>query len=268
MMAYLYNALYSMLLGFFEVFPLSGAGVDTLLCALFGQRIPVVGSSWIWGTLLGTLLAFWRPAAETAKGLGSFAAALYQGKFRRHKATRQQVTALYSLLAAGGLAVMLVVLQALGLGSGLGFVGLMFLASAGLLFIGDHTLCREVSVREMTATQAIKATLFQAVALVPGLSRTGVSLGTTLNMGFSRKEAFEFAMMLTVPALAVLGLWNLDTLTAAGRLTALFGALGAAVGAYLAGRLFKLLFDRDGLNVAVFGGAALGIVSIIIHFVR
>jgi len=268
MIPYLYHTIYSFILGFFEVFPLSGGGLNTLLGALLGSSVPAVGSSWIWGTLLGSLLVFRHTALNTAKGFFTMVAGACTGKFKWRKANRYQVMSLYCLLAALPLAVMLVILQHLGLGAGLGVMGLLFLASAALLFIGDHTLCRETPLTEMTAAHAVKAALFQAVALVPGFSRTGIGLGTTLNMGFKRQDAFDFAFMLTLPALTVLGLWNLSTFAAAGRLTALFSLVGGALGAALAGWLVRFLFRKDYLNVAVFCGAAAGIVSIIISFVR
>ena len=130
MIPYLYHTIYSFILGFFEVFPLSGGGLNTLLGALLGSSVPAVGSSWIWGTLLGTLLVFRHTALNTAKGFFTMVAGACTGKFKWRKANRYQVMSLYCLLAALPLAVMLVILQHLGLGAGLGVMGLLFLASA------------------------------------------------------------------------------------------------------------------------------------------
>lgn len=268
MTAYFSSILYSIFLGFFEVFPLSGAGLDTLLTALFKEALPPVGSSWIWGTLLGTLLLACKPLLATAKGLCSMVTGMVKGTFRWRKASRYQIMGVYSLLGALPLVVMLLVLQATGIGSGLGFMGFMFLASAALLFIGDHTVCQEIPFTEMTATHGIKAALFQAVSLLPGLSRIGVTFGTTLNMGFKRQEAAEFTMILSVPALLVLGLWNLPTFHAAGWICAFGGLLGAALAAALGGRLLLWLFKKDLLNIAVFSGAACGVATIIISLFR
>lgn len=264
----MFTFLYSMLLGFFEVFPLSAQGLDTLLSSVLGDRLPAVSSAWIFGTLLGTLAVFYRPARNTAKGFGTMLSAAFAGKFKWRKATAYQIMSVYSLLCALPLAAMLFVLQELGIGSGPVFIGLMFLASAALLFIGDHTVCRHTPLTEMTASQCIKSALFQAVALLPGLSRVGVTLGMGLNMGFRRKDAFDFAVMLTLPALLVLGLWNMGSVAAAGRMAAFLSLAGAAAGAALGGLALKWLYKKDLLNIPVALGALAGVATIIYSFVR
>ena len=260
--------LYSILLGFFEVFPLSGAGLDTLLTDLFGKHIPAIGSSWIWGTLLGTLIVAYPPAWQSAKGFGTMVTALCKGKFKWRKASRWQMMSVYALLAALPLAVMLLVLQETGIGSGLIFIGLMFLASGALLFIGDHTLCRNTPFTEMTAGHWVKIALFQTIALLPGLSRTGVTMGMGLNMGFKREEIRDFTLVLTVPALLMLGLWNLGSFAAAGWMPALLSFAGAAVGSALGGLIFRWLFKKDLFNIAVGCNAVAGIATIVYSLVR
>ena len=259
----MFSFLYSILLGFFEVFPLSAQGIDTVFSAVTGARLPSVSSGWIFGALLGTAAVFYRPLWQTAKDLCSI-----NQKFKWRKATPYQITGIYAVLCALPLLAMLFVLQELGLGAGLGFIGLMFLASAALLFIGDHTVCKETPVTEMTFSQCIKAGLFQAVALIPGLSRVGITLGMTLNMGFRRKDAFEFAVLLSIPALLALGLWNRESFLAYGWTTALLSLAGGALGAALGGLALKWIYKRDLLNVAVLLGALSGLSTIIYNFVR
>ncbi|MBQ7935647.1 MAG: undecaprenyl-diphosphate phosphatase [Clostridia bacterium] len=260
--------LYSTLLGFFEVFPLSGAGVDTLLTALLGEQIPALGSSWIWGALLGTLVIAYQPAWQSVKGFGAMVAGLGKGKFKWRKASKWQMMSVYALLAALPLAVMLWILQETGIGSGLGFIGLMFVASAALLFIGDHTVCRNTPLTELTAGHCVKLALFQAVALIPGLSRIGVTMGMGLNMGFKREDIRDFTFILTIPALLMLGLWNISNFAAGGWLFALLGIAGGAVGAVLGGLLFRWLFKKSFLNIAVGCGAVAGIATIVYSLVR
>ncbi len=259
----MFTFLYSMLLGFFEVFPLSAQGLDTALSALFEKDLPAVSSAWIFGALLGTIAVFYRPLWQAAKGLFAI-----NGKFKWRKASGHQIMGIYALACGVPLLVMLFVLQELGIGAGLGFIGLMFLASAALLFIGDHTVCRETPATEMTVTHCIKSALFQAVALIPGLSRMGITLGMALNMGFRRKDAFDFAILLSVPALLVLGFWNLSGFAAGGWLVALLSMAGAAIGAALGGLALKWLFKKDLFNIAVGLGVLAAVATILFSFVR
>ena len=260
--------LYSMFLGFFEVFPLSAQGVDTVLSACFGGQLPAVSSSWIFGTLLGTLLVFFQPIRRAAAGFGAMTAAIVRGKFKWRKASADQTAGVYALLCVIPLLVMLFVLGELGLASGLGFIALMFIVSAALLFIGDHTVCQNRSLTEMNAGHCIKQGLFQAVSILPGLSRLGVTLGMGLNMGFRRKDAFDLAVLMTVPALLTLGLWNIGSFAAAGGTVALLSLAGAAIGAALGGLALKWLFKKDLLNIAVALGALAGVITFIYSIVR
>lgn len=58
--------------------------------------------------------------------------------------------------------------------------------------------------------QALIVGLAQAVAIVPGLSRSGLTVGTGLALGVEKREAFEFSLLLSIPA--VLGATMLEAL--------------------------------------------------------
>ncbi len=88
--------------------------------------------------------------------------------------------------------------------------------------------------------QALMVGVAQAIAIIPGISRSGLTVGTGLALGVNKREAFEFSLLLSIPA--VLG---------ATLLEALGGKLGgepipivaAAVTAFAAGYLaIALLF--------------------------
>jgi hypothetical protein len=48
--------------------------------------------------------------------------------------------------------------------------------------------------------QAVAIGVAQAVAIVPGLSRSGLTVGTGLALGVPKREVFEFSLLLSVPA--------------------------------------------------------------------
>ncbi len=74
----------------------------------------------------------------------------------------------------------------------------------------QHTI-RVQSVDDLTWQDAIKLGLAQAVALIPGTSRSGATIIGGLFFGLSRKAATEFSFFLAIPTLIVAGayeLWN------------------------------------------------------------
>lgn len=74
--------------------------------------------------------------------------------------------------------------------------GAMLLVTAALL------LATRWAVREggrMSWLPALAIGLAQAVAILPGVSRSGATIGVALLIGIGREEAFEFSFLLSVP---------------------------------------------------------------------
>jgi undecaprenyl-diphosphatase len=91
----------------------------------------------------------------------------------------------------------------------------------------------------------------QALALIPGFSRSGATMGGGLLSGLSNKDAARFAFLLATPiigAAAVLKLPELFGSTGDGvRGQALVGALCSAATAYLAVRFLMRFFETNTL---------------------
>ncbi len=127
----------------------------------------------------------------------------------------------------------------------------------------DVRIARRVSWRSAALIGAA-----QALALIPGFSRSGTTMGGGLLVGLSHKDAARFAFLLATPiigAAAVLKLPELAGPTGNGvRGPAAVGALCAAVTAYLAVRFLMRFFETNTLTpfavyCTVAGGAcALG----------
>ena len=92
----------------------------------------------------------------------------------------------------------------------------------------------------------------QAIALIPGFSRSGASMGGGLLVGLSHKDAARFAFLLATPiifAAAVLKLPELAGSEGNGvRGPALVGALCSALTAYLSVRFLMRYFETRTLT--------------------
>jgi undecaprenyl-diphosphatase len=65
------------------------------------------------------------------------------------------------------------------------------------------------TVEEMTLRDALWVGGFQALALVPGASRSGTTLTGALLCGFRREDAARFSFLLSIPATTLAGLFEL-----------------------------------------------------------
>ncbi len=108
--------------------------------------------------------------------------------------------------------------------------------------------------------------LAQALAIVPGTSRSGITMTAALLCGLGREEAARFSFLLSIPIIAAAGL--LQTLELSGASAPvdwtmiICGGLVSAVTAYLCVRWFLSLIGRIGFMPFVIYRLALGSVLV------
>ena len=138
----------------------------------------------------------------------------------------------------------------------------IFLFLNGLLLYGAERLRRRAPqvdedddariARQVTWRSAFLVGAAQALALIPGFSRSGATMAGGLYVGLSNKDAARFAFLLATPiigAAAVLKLPDLAGKAGNGvRGPAAVGALCAAVTAYLAVRFLMRFFETRTLT--------------------
>ena len=105
----------------------------------------------------------------------------------------------------------------------------------------------EEELKRLPVTRAAGIGLAQALALIPGTSRSGVTISTGLFLGVSRATAARFSFLLSIPAILGAGILKLDELSGATETPAelVAGAVAAAVSGFLAvSFLIRLLRTR------------------------
>ncbi len=108
----------------------------------------------------------------------------------------------------------------------------------------------------------------QALAIIPGASRSGVTMTAALFCGLGREAAARFSFLLAIPAISLAGAFQLWQLLLSGapvdwRMLAL-GTLAAAVAAYLCVYWFLALIGRVGFMPFVIYRLLLGGVLLLV----
>ena len=101
-------------------------------------------------------------------------------------------------------------------------------------------------VDDLSFTQALVIGAVQALALIPGISRSGVTMVAGMRARLSHEEALRFAFLLATPVIGLAGLKEVPKLLHAGHtvmLSALVGGIVAAVAAYLSVRFLTRYFE-------------------------
>ncbi len=109
--------------------------------------------------------------------------------------------------------------------------------------------------------------LAQAVALIPGTSRSGITITAGLMLGLTREGAARFSFLLSIPAIALPGALKVIELVrgpAGADVQALaIGTLVSAVTAFLCIHYFLKLIGRIGMMPFVIYRVALGLVLLL-----
>lgn len=82
-------------------------------------------------------------------------------------------------------------------------IGVEFFLTAGLLLVAQGCLRRRGEPVPMNWLHAVVIGLFQAISLLPAISRSGATLTGGLLCRLDREEAFRFAFLLSIPAIAL-----------------------------------------------------------------
>ena len=85
-----------------------------------------------------------------------------------------------------------------------------------LMGIADKIGGTDKTVSDMTLKSALLIGLAQAVALIPGTSRSGITMTTARFLGFARVDAARFSFLLGIPATAAAGMIGLLDLLSSG----------------------------------------------------
>ncbi|MCB1137705.1 MAG: undecaprenyl-diphosphatase [Leptospiraceae bacterium] len=106
------------------------------------------------------------------------------------------------------------------------------------LWWADRTGKKERGVSSITMMDAFWIGMAQSLALVPGASRSGTTLMMGLFLGLSRQGSMRFSFLLSIPAIALSGIYELikdfDELQTLGLEGLLLGTVVAGLSGYIA----------------------------------
>ena len=120
-------------------------------------------------------------------------------------------------------------------------VAVMLAVGAGILWLADRAGRHAGSVDDVTFPVAFGIGVAQAVALVPGISRSGISISAGLFAGLTREAAARFSFLMATPVTAGAGVWEALKLIrgeSVGDVSA--GALVVGIGASLVAGLLAI----------------------------
>lgn len=150
--------------------------------------------------------------------------------------------------------------------------GLCFLYTAAILYMSDKCKKGNKTKGDIIAKDSITVGLFQGVALLPGVSRSGSTISAGLFSGFTRETAVKYSFILGIPVILLSCLLELkDAIGAGSPVSAgncVVGFIVAAVVGVCAIKLVNWLVKTDKFKVFAYYTLVLGVIVIIISIVE
>ena len=160
-----------------------------------------------------------------------------------------------------------------GLYSNTIFIGCAFLVTGTLLMVSDRMTRGNKDLKSATIVDILLVGCAQAVATVPGLSRSGTTIAAGMGRGFSREFAVKFSFLMSIPAVLGANLLSLIDAIQEGvdwSLMPLYlvGVVTAAVVGYLAIRLLKFITQRGKFGGFAYYCWGAGLVTLILSLIK
>lgn len=225
------------------------------------------------GTLIAVFAAYWKDICEMVveffRGIGDLA----------HRSTPSPVPParrLILLIIVGTLplfAVLPIRKAVQGLGDNMVFVGAALIVTGFLLFLCDQVRKGHKTERSATWLDALLVGVGQAVATLPGVSRSGMTITAGCFAGYERRFAVRFSFLLSIPAVLGANILSIGDAVKAGVNGAevpmyLVGVVTAAVVGYLCIRLLKYVADKGRFGAFAYYCWAVGILTLVLQAVK
>jgi undecaprenyl-diphosphatase len=144
-------------------------------------------------------------------------------------------------------------------------VALALLVTGVVLFFSGLFMSGRLSVERLPLRDGFLIGVAQAIALVPGISRSGMTITAGLTRNLERSEAARFSFLLAIPAIAGAGAQQGLELAGNGGIGAevWVGMVVAALSGYLAIAVLLRMLNRFGLRPFALYCFAIGITALI-----
>ncbi|MFQ1701411.1 undecaprenyl-diphosphate phosphatase [Loktanella agnita] len=205
--------LIALIQGITEFLPVSSSGHLILLPSLSGlaDQGQIIDVAAHLGTLCAVILYFWADVRLALFGT----LRLLRGKIDTQGAS----LAVCLLIATIPVVLFGLFLKVTGLSEamrGIAIIGWAMIIFGIVLYWADQSGPLEKTAENWTLKDAFQMGLWQAIALIPGTSRSGITITAARSLGYNRTDAAKLSMLMSIPTIiASAALLSLDVVGAA-----------------------------------------------------
>ena len=275
-MTYLSAILLGLIQGIAEFLPISSSGHLAIAQNLLNMQTEVPEFYDVLlhlGTLLAVFVAYWQDIVDM---VGEF----FRGTIDLARRTTptpvppaRRLIVLIIIATLPLFAVLPIRKAVQGLSDNMVFIGAALIVTGFLLFASDLMRKGKKTERHATWTDALVVGIGQAIATVPGISRSGMTITAGCFCSFERKFAVRFAFLMSIPAILGANILSIGDALEAGINWAelpmyLVGVVTAAVVGYLCIRLLKMIADKGKFGFFAYYCWVVGVLTLVLNAVK
>jgi len=133
----------------------------------------------------------------------------------------------------------------------------------------DWVGTKEKNLDRIKWTDALWVGLSQALAIIPGVSRSGSTMASGMFLGFKREDAARFSFLMSIPIIFGAGLANIQNFhTGVTTMELVVGFVSAAIFGFLSIKYLLRYLSRHGFRIFVWYRLALTVAILVVYFIR
>lgn len=219
------------------------------------------------GTLVAVFIAFRKTVLHLIVELFAMIKDIFTGKFKFKNMNEYRRMIIMLFVALIPLFIILPLkgyYDALIAKGSLAFLGLCFIITSVVLYLSDKCIKGTKTAKNMTYKNAVAIGIAQGIAVLPGISRSGSTVATSMLCGLSKKFAIQFSFILGIPAILGGGLLEIiDTAKSQSSiewLPVIIGFVVSTITGFFAIKMIAWIIKSDKFKIFAYYTMALGAV--------
>ena len=275
-MTYFSSFLLGLVQGIAEFLPISSSGhlsiaqnllnIDTAVPEFFDVLLHL-------GTLVAVFVAYWRDICDMVVELIDGVSDLAHGTTPKQVPPARRLILLIIISTLPLFAVLPIHKKVQALSNNMIFIGAALVVTGFLLFACDLVRKGRKTERNATVLDVLVVGVGQAIATMPGISRSGMTITTGCFMGFERKFAVRFSFLLSIPAVLGANILSLKDAIEAGIVWAevpmyLVGVITAAAVGYACIRLLRMVAEKGRFGAFAYYCWTAGLLTLLLNAIK
>ncbi len=271
---YLDMIIQGLIQGVTEFLPVSSSGHLSLAQHFFGteESLKLFNSIMLHlGTLAAVFIAFYKTIFSLIKEFFVLIRDVFTGKFKwktMNPERRMIIMIIISIIPLFGFYIFKDFFSKLASDSDIIIEGIAFIYTGTLLLFSGKSMNGKKTAGDIKTSDALIVGVFQGIAVIPGISRSGSTISAGLFRGMKRETAIEYSFILGIPVILAGALVEFMDVRKAEVsiewMPVLLGFAVAAISGFFAIKLIRWLIKSDKFKYFGYYTLALGALVIIL----